>query len=195
VRAMILAAGLGTRLRPLSALRPKPALPVHGVPLVAALLAIVATGAGGCGYDSAAVHPASVRTIAIPIPENETYYTGFERLLADALVKEVQTRTPYRIASSDRAETTLAAQITGVETDRLSVARGTGLAQELLREVTVNFEWKDLRTGRILAARERFTAGDVYIPTQPVGERAAIANYAIAEELARDIVSALRSGW
>ncbi|MEZ4216753.1 MAG: NDP-sugar synthase [Myxococcota bacterium] len=35
---MILAAGLGTRIAALSALRPKPALPVRGVPLVAHLL-------------------------------------------------------------------------------------------------------------------------------------------------------------
>lgn len=39
---MIVAAGLGTRLHPLTELRPKPALPVRGVPLVAAQLALLA---------------------------------------------------------------------------------------------------------------------------------------------------------
>jgi NDP-sugar pyrophosphorylase family protein len=39
---MIVAAGLGTRVRPLSLLRPKPALPVRGVPLVAYGLALLA---------------------------------------------------------------------------------------------------------------------------------------------------------
>ena len=42
MRAMIVAAGLGTRARPLSLLRPKPALPVRGLPLVAYPLAELA---------------------------------------------------------------------------------------------------------------------------------------------------------
>lgn len=42
MRAMIVAAGRGTRLRPLTELRAKPALPVRGIPLVGYALALLA---------------------------------------------------------------------------------------------------------------------------------------------------------
>lgn len=41
MRAMILAAGLGTRLRPLTDYRAKPALPVHGRPVISLLLELL----------------------------------------------------------------------------------------------------------------------------------------------------------
>jgi len=42
MRGMIVAAGLGTRLRPLTHHRPKPAVPVRGIPLIAYALAFIA---------------------------------------------------------------------------------------------------------------------------------------------------------
>ena len=58
--AMVLTAGLGTRLRPLSSMRAKPALPVAGVPLVGRILRWLA--AGGVGSAVLNLHhlPASI---------------------------------------------------------------------------------------------------------------------------------------
>jgi mannose-1-phosphate guanylyltransferase len=52
IRALVLAAGLGTRLRPLTRLVPKPLLPVHGEPILGHTLARLATA----GCEAAAVN-------------------------------------------------------------------------------------------------------------------------------------------
>ena len=44
MRGMIVAAGLGTRLRPLTDWLPKPAVPVRGIPLIAYGLELLAAG-------------------------------------------------------------------------------------------------------------------------------------------------------
>ncbi len=53
MRAMIVAAGLGTRMRPLTQWRPKPVVPVRGIPLIA--------------YPLALLHAAGVREVAINV--------------------------------------------------------------------------------------------------------------------------------
>lgn len=57
MRALILAAGLGTRLRPLTMLRAKPALPVRGIPILATLLALL---------DKHEIHEVMINTHHLP---------------------------------------------------------------------------------------------------------------------------------
>jgi len=84
MRAMIVAAGLGTRLRPLTELRPKPAVPVRGIPLIAYPLALLAQA----GVDEVAlnVHPHPERLIAAAEawrPPGLTLRFSHERTLLD----------------------------------------------------------------------------------------------------------------
>ncbi|MFG0330031.1 MAG: LPS assembly lipoprotein LptE [Phycisphaerales bacterium] len=157
-------------------------------------------GLGGCagpgGYSNESIFPGEVSTIAVPIFENRTLATGLERDITDALIKEIHARTPYRVVSSTAmADTTLEAVITGVEKEKLSQQRGSGLVQELIYSATVDFEWIDHRSGRTLAARKNFRAGALYIPSLPALERQEFAEFDIAEELAREIVDAMRDEW
>ena len=84
----------------------------HGPRIGAAvlLLSLVAL-LPGCGYSSRGIYPEEVRTIALPLFENTTFERGLEADLGEALVKEVVTRTPYRVVDGAVAETTLSGTI------------------------------------------------------------------------------------
>jgi hypothetical protein len=147
------------------------------------------------GYTHGNLYRSDVHSVAVPIFENRTFTTGIERELTDAIIKEIQTRTPYFIAPPDRADTELVGVITAVEKSRLNRARGSGLVREMIVKVTVNFEWRDQRTGKVFAARKDFQAGDEYIASLPVSERPEIGQFGASQAMAREIVAAMRDQW
>ena len=88
--------------------------------------------------------------MSVRVFENDTFDRGVEFELADALVKEIEARTPYRVTSSRGADTILTGRIRAVERNQLSKSRLTGLSEEVTLSVTIDLNWRDRRTGESL---------------------------------------------
>lgn len=177
-----------------------PTPPTRYLAAAAALLA-AAMALPGCasdpaeGYSFSSSHSESVRTVHVPMFRNPTHHRGLETELTDAVIKEIQRSTPWRVADESVAETSLAGTITEVSMRRLSANRDSGLAQELAVSMTVDFDWVDVRSGKPLVSRRSFSASETFVPTKPVGERLGVGEHATIQQLARDIVAELRSSW
>ena len=168
--------------------------------LVLAFIGAVAL-LGGCasdptqGYSFTRSHDTTVRTVAVPIFQNPTFARGLEIELTDAIIKEIQSKTPWRVAPEGTANTTLSGTLASSRMRRLSTGRDTGMSQELQVELTVDFDWKDARTGKSIVSRKSFTAAEAFVPASPANERVEAGQHAAIQRLARDIVSELRSNW
>ena len=167
--------------------------------LVAAFVGMVLCA--GCatnpssGYSFSSVYDESIKSVSVPIFRNETTSRGLEVQLTESVIKELQRRTPWHIAPSDRADTTLLGVITDTELTALSDDPQTGLVQEQATRITIRFEWRDNRSGDIIAARERYSAAAVFSPARNVGDRLESGQRSAIEELAYDLISEMRSGW
>ncbi len=153
---------------------------------------------GGCasqGYSFNATFDDSIQSVAIPIFRNETTSRGLEVQLTESLIKELQKRTPWHLAPSDRADTTLVGVITGTDLTVLSDDPQTGLVQEQATRITIRFEWRDNRSGEIIVARDRYSASAVFSPSRNVADRIELSQRTAIEELAHDVISEMRSGW
>lgn len=167
-------------------------LNICGLSLLAVLLAVFA---GGCGYSHKELFPEQYTSVAVPIFENRTFYRGVERDLGEALVKEIEQRTPYKVISPTAANTILQGTIRKIEQNQIARRRPGGVPEELEVTITVDFEWKDLRTGQILRDRKGFEAVGRYVPTSPVSQPFEIGQHMAIQALARDIVSTLQANW
>jgi hypothetical protein len=127
--------------------------------------------------------------------QNPTYVRGLEVELTDAIVKEIQRSTPWRVTRDENANASLTGTLTDQKLRRLSTGRESGLVQEVMVQLTVDFDFKDRRTGKTLVSRKNFAAADTFIPATGVGERIEAGQHSAVERLARDIVAELRSSW
>jgi hypothetical protein len=147
------------------------------------------------GYALESTYASDVETVRLPLFDNTTFRYGLEAELTEAIAKEIHRVTPWRVTTSEAADTELRGTITRVDKRELSTDSVTGLVQELATIVTVSFEWTDARTGEVLVTRRGFSVAEPFAPVRGAGERLEVGEAAAIDRLARDIVAELRSEW
>lgn len=160
--------------------------------MTAGLLAGCATEGG---YATGEVFDTSIRTVALPVFANRTFYRETEFYLTEALAKEIESRTPYKVTRSSSADTMITGTVLTVDKQLISRTLHSSVTQESQLVVSASFEWKDLRSGKILRKRGTIAGVAEFIPTAPVGEPEQVAHHAAIAELAREIVSVMRTDW
>jgi hypothetical protein len=147
------------------------------------------------GYSFSPAFRQDVRSIAVPIFQNDTFYHGAENLLTEAIVMELRRQTPYVLVDRSAAQTVLTGTIRSVDLGTLATDRETGLAAETAVQMSVDFSWADARTGRVLTVRRNFSAARSFVAARQGGERIETGQQQTIQTLARDIVAEMRSGW
>lgn len=148
------------------------------------------------GYSTGGFFGDETRTISAPIFDNNTYLEGVDRRLTEALIKEIQERTPWAVTRSGQATTTLTGTVVRVEQVPLSTGSKTGLVDEMALRVSIDFEWRDVRTGEVLVSRRDFTASGTYVPARMGGaERIEVGEAGAVSNLAQAVVDAMRDRW
>ncbi|HYE62822.1 MAG TPA: LPS assembly lipoprotein LptE [Phycisphaerales bacterium] len=147
------------------------------------------------GYSFASTYPEGVRTVTIPVFDNRTYYPGLEVQLTEAVIKQVQASSGLKVVSAANADSRLIATITDAQLRRLTLDKTTGLVQEQAFQLTIDFEWRDARSGKVLMSRKNFAATDTFVPARPTGERIETAQHGAIQRLARDVVAEMRASW
>jgi hypothetical protein len=148
----------------------------------------------GCGYNAKPLYDTSIKTISLPIFANRTFYREVEFQLTEALTKQLEQTTPYKVVSSG-GDTQITGTILSVDQRLLSRTLDAGVPQEVQVIVVAAYEWKDLRTGKIIRKRSELAGSGEYVPTNPVGEPIEIARHAAVSELAQQIVATMQTDW
>ena len=86
--------------------------------------------------------------------------------------------------------------VTGGPCKIISRDANVGLPQEIEVTVTVDFQWRDLRTGEVIRSYRGLGAAGQFVPNRAVGEVDDDGVRLAVNRLASDIVSRMRAdGW
>lgn len=150
---------------------------------------------GSSGYESGNLYSKKYRSVAIPIFKNSSADRSIPFQLEDALVKEVESTTPYKVTGEGRADTVLRGTVSGFELRMLSQSIATGLTEEMAVKVTVDYEWIDMKTGKPIVSRSGFQSSAVFVASFPNNQPIDLGRFAVTQALARDIVASLQGNW
>lgn len=167
------------------------------IPLFSVLLLILTNCASDptLGYSSSSLYSPKYQSVAVPIFQNNTMVRDMEFMLTDAIIKEIESRTPYRILAEQYADTLITGTIQSVGLQTISQSRTTGLDNEVMITVVIDFEWLNLRSGGRLVGRQNFSSSALFIPSQPSSEPIEIGQFAVVQQLSSDIVDQMQSSW
>lgn len=156
------------------------------IPLLAAALL-----SSACGYRSDGLYPTHVRTVAVPIPQSREFRRELEFRLAEALIKQIELDTPYKVVDRHRADTILEAEISQVRQTGYAPDFVTNLPRTKILSLIVSFKWKDLRTGEVLLERRNFIDTRTYISA--VGETEYTGMNQVIDRMAERIVEQMQT--
>jgi len=163
-----------------------------------ALLTLLCLAAGviGCTpyrFGNATLHTPNVASVHIQMFENDTFRRGLGPWLTEAVAKEVQLRTPYRIADAQTADSFLRARWVA---DRKSTLIET--INDDVRDVgytgRIEVTWTD-RNGQPLTQTRvvKITEDAAFIPE--VGQSLTTAQQDLIRRLARQVVNQMEIPW
>ncbi len=166
--------------------------------LLALLLLLAVPVLSGCGYTVGNGFNPEIRTVSVPIFENETFRRGIEVQLTEAVQKEISKRTPYRLAKGLDADTRLTGKIVQTRKDVLGENQFDD-PRDLQVSLMIVTKWENLRTGEVLAQQEvPLSPNAIPISLQAefapeVGQSLATGTQEAIDQLARRIVNMMEA--
>lgn len=166
---------------------------------VAAALALAAATAG-CGYMVGPPYRGDVHSIHVPVFQSLSYRRDVEFQLTEAVNREIQKQTHFRLAKESNADTQLTARIVRIN-KRVLGETGQDDPRELQYQVSLLVTWEDLRTRKILMERQiEITPEQVQLLSigdfaPEVGQSMATARQRAVDNLARQIVQMMQYPW
>jgi len=154
----------------------------------------------GCGYTIGAPFSQEIRSVHVPTFKSGSNRRFLEYQLTEAVQKQIQQRSHFRLVKEPEADTILTGRIVDLRKSALGQTQNSD-ARELQVNLQVEVTWEDRRTGEILNQQRvplppemlQLAAQAEFAPE--VGQSLATGDQTAIDRLARNIVDIMEKPW
>ncbi|MFK8112918.1 MAG: LPS assembly lipoprotein LptE [Rubripirellula sp.] len=172
--------------------------PIASLPLL--ILLAVTSGCAAYQFGSATMFRPGIRTVHVPVVRNDTFRHDLGERLSAALIREIESRTPYKVTGDPNADSTLTCRVVN-ETKSVLTETDTDDPRALDAAVGVRATWTG-RGGELLMQNSVVPTGDLAIDfgqdarfVPEAGQSIDTATQMAIEKLAARIVSQMEIRW
>jgi hypothetical protein len=164
---------------------------------------VVLVALAGCqGYQigNGTLYPSHIRTVYVPIFENRSFRRNLGERLTEAVIKEIEAKTPYKVVGTPNADSILSGRIVG-EGKRVLVENRYDDPRQEEVNLQVQVQWIDPRGNVIrnfdpIPLPTEFTTVGGTAPFVPeVGQSVATAHQQAIQQIADHIVGMMETPW
>jgi hypothetical protein len=170
------------------------------VPLFALALTTLIVGCAGYRFGNRTLYRNDIRTIHVPIVRSDSFRPELGVLITEAIQKEIERRTPYKLSDFATSDSVLNCRITA-DSKRVTAETPTDESRLLQSVMSVEVQWVDQRNVPLIETRFLpngettfyFADNENFVPE--AGQSIATANQRLVERLANHIVDQMETRW
>ncbi|MFN7875128.1 MAG: LPS assembly lipoprotein LptE [Pirellula sp.] len=166
---------------------------------VLALVTLI-VGCAGYRFGNRSLYRNDIRTIHVPVVRSDSFRPELGVLMTEAIQKEIERRTPYKLSEFATSDSVLNCRITA-DSKRVTAETPTDESRLLQSVMSVEVQWVDRRNVPLIETRFLpngettfyFADNENFVPE--AGQSIATANQRLAERLANHIVDQMETRW
>jgi len=161
---------------------------------------VLLAGCAGYQVGTSSLYSPHVRTVYVPMFQSASYRRNLGERLTEAVMKEIEAKTPYKVVGTPNADSTLTGRITK-ETKRTVVQNWYGDPREIDVDLQVRVAWTDrrgspIRESQSIPLSPEFVAVSADAPLFPeLGQSVATAQQQAIQRVAEQIVTMMEAPW
>ena len=173
-----------------------------GMLLVAVALATGATGCASYRIGAESLYAPDVQTVYVPMVESDSFRRDLGERLTEAIVREIQLKTPYQVVSNPNADAVLTARIV-TDVRRVLVEDPYDAPRALENSLMAEVSFVNRRRASFTPAPPQqiqvpgelvaFSQTNVMVPA--LGQSVTSSQQVAIERLAQQIVGSMEQAW